>query len=137
MDAIGTKLMRQPALGDAFAGLGFGPRAIGLVFEVLDQSAAEGATLLGEEKMAKDIYQECADGIVVFRGGAEGDGCLAGDARPVFAGQVRENEQGFPDVGGTVVQGCGDVRLGGGDGVGEVESEPSALASEVGSIKAG
>jgi hypothetical protein len=79
-DAIGSKLLRQPELGDAFAGPGFGPWTIGLILEVLDQGAAEDALISGKQKMAEDIQQESPDGIVVFGGGVEGQGCLAGDA---------------------------------------------------------
>ena len=51
--------------------------------------------------------------------------------RPVAAGDVGQNEEGFPDVGGAVVEVFGDFGLGVGDGIGVGGHECFALLAQV------
>ena len=45
-------------------------------------------------------------------------------------GEVRDGEEGLPDIGGAVVEGSGDVGAGGSDLLGVIEDEAGTLAAQ-------
>ena len=136
MDAIRAELLGEPEVGNALACLGLTPRPVGLRVEIFDQSTTEEAFLLTEHKTAADIQQQGTDGVAVFGDGAEGNRGIPSHGGEETASEVGEDEQGFPNIGGTVVQRGGDVWLVVGDGVGIIENEAGALALEVVGVQA-
>ncbi len=64
--------------------------------------------------------------------GAQGEGGLTNEFGPAAAGDVGEEKEGFPEIGGAVIQRFGDGGYGAGDCLLMIEDETGALATEFG-----
>ena len=135
LDAVGTQLPGEPRLVDYFGFARRPPGAVGEIVEPLNDGAAEEPVGIGEDEGDTDIEEQRADGVGFVGGRGETDGSLAGGLRPMAAGEVGEDEERFPDVGGAVVQACGDFGAALAISAGVVEDEAGALAFEVGGIE--
>ena len=83
----------------------------------------------GEEN--KDVQQEGGNGIGLLAAGAQTDGGLARQLRPIAPSQVSQREEGFPDIGGTVVQGGRYLWTGGGNFGSMIQDKAKALLLEL------
>ena len=129
-DAVRVQLLGEPNVGDGLAVAECVPRTVGIRVERLDKALAEDAVGFVGREEEEDVQEEGADRVGVLAGGGEGDGGLAGQLGPAAAGEVGDGQEGFPDVGGAVVEFGRDLGLSGGDGGGVVTDEAGALLLE-------
>ena len=134
-DAVGAQALGEPKLGDFFALDHLRPGMVGEPTQAFHQVAAEDAIGAAADEQEEDVEEQGANGAVVLGTGGETEGGLTGEGRPVCAGEVGEGEQGFPDVGGAVVEAGRKVRGGVGDGLVVIEDEAGALAAEGGGVE--
>jgi len=105
-DPVRAQLLRQPDISDLFAVAHLHPGpARGHGIEALDERPGEQAIPLSVDEEDEDVQEQGADGIGIVGAGAQADRSLACQFRPFAAGQIGQDEQRLPDIGGAVVQG--------------------------------
>ncbi len=134
-DAEGAELLGEPEVSNGFAVAGFGPGMVGKVIEALDQVVAEKSVGLELDEEHENIEEQSAGGIDFAGGGRDADGGLAGEVGPVAAREVGESKEGFPDIGGAVIESARGFGLGVGDLCGVVVDEADAFSLEVGGFE--
>lgn len=135
-DAVGAKSLCQPLFGrlGAFAEVTSGAVG-GHLMEANDQGAAEGARGAQVDEGDHEVQEEGAAGVGFLGAGTEGFGGLTGQLGPTAAGEVGQDQERLPDVGGVVVEFGRHVGPGVGDGLGVVLDEAGALGFQVAGLE--
>ena len=135
-DAVGTELGGERDVVEELILEVFGPRAMVEGVQALDEIATEkfGRLFVADEYVV-DVNKEEADEIGVGDVAAEGLGGLARQLGPIGTGEIGERKQGFPNVGGAIVEGFGDLGTGSANLGFVIEDEASAFAAEIGAVE--
>ena len=126
----------EPKLVDFAAPAEIFPGAIVGGIEDGDDLAAEKAVDFPVDHPVADVGEEVTDEGDVVVVAAEFDGGFASERGPIATGKVSDGEEGFPDVGGAIVQGGGNLGAGLGDGVAMFGDELSAALPECDGVEA-
>ena len=84
----------------------------------------------------EDIEEEGADGALLLGASGEAQGSFANQVGPAAAGEVGQDEEGFPKVGGAVGEAGGNGRFEGGDLGGMIGDKASAFAFQLSGVEA-
>lgn len=135
-DVVFTQLHGKPHFSDWFVAGEDGPGSVHFCIQHVDQIAAEKAFASVFQEGERNISEEAGDGVGFLGLGAEGERGVPRESGPVAAGKVGQGEEGFPDIGGAVVEFRREFGRSCGDGLGVVLHKTGAFALELKSLEA-
>ena len=114
-NAVIPQLLGKPEVGDRFSPGHLGPGTVKTEVERLDKVTGEKAATSGLNEQNVDVEEKAGNRAGFGAMGTEGEGGLASEAGPATASDVSQDEQGFPEIGGAIIQCLRELRGGAGD----------------------